>query len=311
MAVSGDAHERHVYFDSVVAELHTGLQDPSVQYRLGSLATHHMQMLDRIFLLNHRDGVFTLPKNELSTDNIPIAIVKPGERVRLSQSFYTQSSIQRRETAAQMQTWGPTSSSVISDDMKDIEKAWQQYSQHEVPYVISVSDKLGGFYDGRYLAMRASEDKYRFLGNDNRITVSGRLLVALVLSNTGNNPLPSGSLLHEAIHVDESEKIPILPFDKQEFDDLKLRGELEAYCKEWYYSWGLYESSSSQFAGDKRLFAGPMQAIERLRQRYLEGREDQFEPVAPLKEAIHAMGLYKTFDRPPIDFYPHASFGRV
>jgi hypothetical protein len=291
MRITADARERHKYYEGVIEELRSGLQDPGVQQSLGRIASTRLALLDHLYFLDYDRGELSIPRKRMDTIDVPVTVVRQGELLHLDRTFASNNSIQVRRMRTQMKGWNPVGKEdQIQADLAALTQHWQGIgdasSRRTVPVV---SDKVACRGLTIYRSLLVQPGEYRGLGKTAQRKLLGRPVVALVLHDNTINPVPSETLFHELRHVEDDELKPFLPYEAGALENERFRKELTAYYDVWAYATALYNSDTSRFTGDERLLRG--HTVENLRAAHIGTRKDQFEPIGVLKRAISEQGL--------------------
>jgi len=283
MYITSNARERHRYFDQAVSEMREGLNEPSVQQRLGNLALVRLQNLDDVYYLNFDQDRMSIPRHQLDTVGIPVTVVRPGEALILDQTFASNNVVQLSRMRRQMRSWHPAGGSdMVEADIASLPSMWQKIGDEYRKCAVPADRPPMGVTTNRALPVVLRD--YRNLGKHSARLLIGRPLVALVLNPDSENPFASWRLWHETTHVRDDEEQPFIPYDNALREDLWLRRELLAYHLDYFYAIGLYHSDNPKFSGVEILRTN--HGIEALRQEHLDERKDQFEPIGALKRAL-------------------------
>jgi hypothetical protein len=235
---------RHAHIDSVLDETIHNLEDNKnvAAYMDPAMRGKLAKMIGSAFVLNAKHDTLSIPKSYRSSDAIPIVALQATERPILGAGFGTMTPTQRSSLSSWPEPPSTYERIVAQNEGKQ---------------------KIGGrsgsmvgtrAYVGNVIAYGnlVAPEQENGVGAKQAYWIYGRPVVAMLANHDGNfapDIKHSGTVVHEFVHVDQFQRLPIRPVTPDAGDRLRAHAtnELEAFHHAAYYELGLTRSDDPRY----------------------------------------------------------------
>jgi hypothetical protein len=227
---------RHTVAERAIATLQDSLRSPALAQRLGTSLGSLTDIADRLYVPNTHDGLVKVPRQHRNTDNIAVIALHRDDTLNVPTSFVEQTEKQRVAMAKQLAQAGMQETRIADRDAEDINRLVAS-AEGSRPVRVNAgihteeSVRAETWATGfpipidRSLFPYAYEDAIRW-------SRTGRPSLLVRYDGPDTQVSPS-AMLHESVHIDQLENLPLQPiFDRRNQpanDAYELAVELPAY----------------------------------------------------------------------------------